>query len=40
VTDEHEDDAPADDAHTAIARVLDGIEGALDEVAEAIARMG
>ena len=38
-----DDDAggvPADEVHDAIADALEGIEAALDEVAEAIARMG
>ena len=40
MADEHEDEAPADQAHAGIAGALDDIEGSLDEVAEAISRMG
>lgn len=40
MADEQDDQAPADEAHGRIASALDAIEGSLDEVAEAIARMG
>ena len=40
MADDDAREAPADEVHEATGSALDGIEAALDEVAEAISRMG